>query len=144
MRVVLATPPISILTSRARELIPKTVPLAHSINTTGYAGMVMAGIIKKDLRLMGKGLVDPIIEPVRATLIPNYYRVKQAALDAGAFGCSISGAGPTVFAIADADSDLRNIGKSMADSFNLREPINVRIGLPNNEGAKILARSYLF
>lgn len=144
MRVVLATPPISILTSKAREIIPKTVPLQHSIHTTGYAGLVMAGIVKQDLRLMGKGLVDPIIEPHRAKLIPNYFAVKQAALDAGAFGCSISGAGPTVFAIADADSDLRSIGKSMAEAFNLREPINVRIGLPNNEGAKILARSYLF
>lgn len=144
LRVVLAIPPISILTADARRLIPQNIPLTSSITTTGYAGLVMAGIVKKDLKLMGQGVVDPIIEPVRAKLIPNFYKVKQAALDSGSYGCSISGAGPTVFAIADQDSDLRSIGKAMAEAFDSRDPITVRIGLPNNEGAKILARSYEF
>ncbi|OLS26436.1 MAG: Homoserine kinase [Candidatus Heimdallarchaeota archaeon LC_3] len=144
LRVVLAIPPISILTADARRILPKTISLAKSITTTGYAGLVMAGIIKKDLKLMGKGIFDPVIEPVRAKLIPNFYKVKKAALEAGAYGCSISGAGPTVFAISDTDSDLRTIGKAMAEAFGLDQPITVRIGLPNNEGAKILARSYEF
>ncbi|MHA1236415.1 MAG: homoserine kinase [Candidatus Hodarchaeales archaeon] len=144
LRVILATPPISILTADARRIIPKEIPLQHSIHSTGYAGLVMAGIIKKDLKLMGKGIVDTIIEPVRADLIPHFYKVKQAALDAGAYGCSISGAGPTVFAIADEDSDLKNIGKAMAEAFEMHKQVTVRIGLPNNDGAKVLARSYHF
>ncbi len=144
LRIILATPPISILTADARRIIPKKIPLQHSIHSTGYAGLVMAGIIKKDLKLMGKGVVDNIIEPVRAPLIPHFYDVKQAALDAGAYGCSISGAGPTVFAIADEDSNLKNIGKAMAEAFKMHKQVTVRIGLPNNDGAKVLARSFHF
>ncbi|MHA1975895.1 MAG: homoserine kinase [Candidatus Hodarchaeales archaeon] len=144
LRVVLATPPISILTADARRIIPKEIPLQHSIHSTGYAGLVMAGIIKKDLKLMGQGIVDPIIEPVRAGLIPHFYKVKQAALDSGAYGCSISGAGPTVFAISDENSDLKNIGKAMAEAFEMHKQVTVRIGLPNNDGAKVLARSFHF
>jgi homoserine kinase len=144
LRVVLATPPISILTKDAREIIPKTVTLEQNVRSTGYAGLVMAGIVQNDLKLMGQGIIDDIIEPKRASLIPNFYDVKKAALEAGAYGCSISGAGPTLFAISDSDSDLRSIGKAMAEAFNLPEPVTIRIGLPNNEGAKFVARSYEF
>lgn len=149
LRVVLATPPISILTSEARRGIPKQIPFHHSVKSIGYAGLVIAGIVKKDLKLMGQGLIDPIIEPIRAKMMidegADFYAVKKAALNAGAFGCSISGAGPTVFAIADQNSNLRQIGKAMAEAFgDFPDPIIVRIGLPNNNGAKILARSYEF
>ena len=105
----------------------------------------MAGVVQNDLKLMGQGIIfDDIIEPKRASLIPNFYRVKQAAMDAGAYGCSISGAGPTVFAISDADSDVRSIGKAMAEAFNMPDPVTIRIGLPNNEGAKLVSRRYEF
>jgi homoserine kinase len=52
-----------------------------------------------DGALLRRSLDDHYAEPRRASLIPHFYDVKQAALDAGAFGCSISGSGPTVFAI---------------------------------------------
>ena len=104
----------------------------------------MAGIVQNNLKLMGQGIMDDIIEPKRAVLIPNFYKVKQAAVDAGAYACSISGAGPTLFAISDADSDLRSIGKAMAEAFNMTEPVTIRIGLPNNEGAKLVSRRYEF
>ena len=144
MRVVLATPPISILTKSAREIIPKTVSLEQNIRSTGYAGLVMAGIVQDNLKLMGQGIMDDIIEPKRAELIPNFQKVKQAALDSGAYGCSISGAGPTVFAISDSDSDVRAIGKAMAEAFDFDKPVTIRIGLPNNEGAKLVSRRYEF
>ena len=144
MRVVLATPPISILTKTAREIIPRSVSLEQNIRSTGYAGLVMAGIVQNNLKLMGQGIMDDIIEPKRAELIPNFQKVKKAALDSGAYGCSISGAGPTVFAISDADSDVRAIGKAMAEAFNFDKPVTIRIGLPNNEGAKLVSRRYEF
>ena len=144
LRVVLATPPISILTKVAREIIPKTVSLEQNIRSTGYAGLVMAGIVQNNLKLMGQGVIDDIIEPKRASVFPNFYGVKKTAVEAGAYACSISGAGPTLFAISDADSDLRSIGKAMAEAFNLIEPVTIRIGLPNNEGAKFVSRRYEF
>jgi homoserine kinase len=53
-----------------------------------------------DGALLRRSLDDRYAEPRRATLIPRFHEMKQAALAAGAFGCSISGSGPTLFAIA--------------------------------------------
>ena len=54
-------------------------------------------------RLLRGAVDDRIAEPARAPLIPAFHDVKRAALDAGALGCSISGGGPSVFALADSD-----------------------------------------
>src|SRR5204863_9238381 len=66
-----------------------------------------------DGALARRTLDDLYAEPRRASLIPNFARIKRAALDAGAFGCSISGSGPTIFALADPASAER-IAEAMA------------------------------
>ena len=144
MRVILATPPVSVLTADARKLVPKEVPLEHSVITTGYAGLAIAGIVKRDLRLFGRGIVDPIVTPCRKVLIPNYDAVVAAATGAGAFGCSISGSGPTVFAVCDNNMDLKAVARGMAEAFGCDDPVTVRVALPNNEGAKVTSRDYKF
>ena len=70
-----------------------TTALAHAFATA-------------DASLIRRALDDRYAEPVRADLIPNFRDVKRAALDAGALGCSISGSGPTIFAIT-TDNDAR-------------------------------------
>jgi homoserine kinase len=66
-----------------------------------------------DLALLGRALDDRIAEPARAPLLPGFLAAKAAALSAGAFGCSISGSGPTAFAFA-AD---RNTGERIANAM---------------------------
>lgn len=103
--IALVTPDVRIRTKEARALLPDHTERATWIqqmaNTTALAHAFAVG----DGALLGRALDDRYAEPLRATLIPNFHEMKQAALDAGAFGCSISGSGPTLFAIApDAET----------------------------------------
>ena len=70
-----------------------------------------------DGALLRRSLDDHYAEPRRASLIPHFYDVKHAALDAGAYGCSISGSGPTVFAIT-AKADVARIAAAMQEAFD--------------------------
>jgi homoserine kinase len=83
-----------------------------------------------------------VAEPLRAQLIPGFYDVKKAALAAGALGCSISGSGPSIFAIAPSMQKARIIGTRMAKTFRLMANIesNVHISRTNRIGARIAWR----
>src|ERR1051326_4047665 len=76
-----------------------------------------AGLIAGNLDLVGKCIEDVIVEPARARLIRGFGDVKTAALKAGAFGCSISGSGPSIFAVAPSMRAAKKIGLAMASAF---------------------------
>uniref|UniRef100_A0A7C3F0I0 Homoserine kinase n=1 Tax=Candidatus Methanomethylicus mesodigestus TaxID=1867258 RepID=A0A7C3F0I0_9CREN len=104
-------------TKLAREVLPREVPLSKLIAQMSAFASLIAGITNKDLKLLGSGISrDVIIEPARSVLIPGFKDVKEAALSNGAYGCSISGAGPSIFAIAPEGEGVR-IGKAMKDAF---------------------------
>jgi len=73
--------------------------------------------MKADYDLISRSMVDVIIEPVRSILIPEFKDVKQAAISNGALGCSISGAGPSMFALSRGIENARNAGKAMQERF---------------------------
>jgi homoserine kinase len=103
IRCVLVHPHMVLATKDARKILKPTVSLSDVIWQTANLAGFLAGCFTNDLRLIGESLEDVIIEPQRRVLIPGFDAVKQAAKDAGALGCSISGAGPTVFAWLPAD-----------------------------------------
>jgi homoserine kinase len=85
-------------------------------------------------------MVDVIIEPVRAILIPEFNEVKQAAIEAGALGCSISGAGPSMFALSKSEAEAQRIGEAMKQAFLNAEIASLsHVSSINYEGPKILA-----
>lgn len=88
-------------TEHARAVLPDTVPLGKIATNVGGAASIVAGIVSEDIGLIGKGMVDAIVEPERARLVPGYAQVRQAALKSGAEGAAISGAGPSVIAVVD-------------------------------------------
>ena len=91
----------------ARKILNPDVSLSDVIWQTANLAGFLAGCFTNDLRLIGESLNDVIIEPQRRVLIPGFDAVKQAAMAAGALGCSISGAGPTVFAWLPTDKAER-------------------------------------
>lgn len=98
IRCVLVRPRLRLDTRRARQVLPDQIPLeAHVRQAANLAG-VIAGCHTGDLELIGRSLGDILIEPLRESLIPGFQAVKAAALETGALGGSISGAGPSVFA----------------------------------------------
>jgi homoserine kinase len=73
--------------------------------------------MKKDPKLIGNSIKDVIVEPARQHMIPGYQKVKQNAIKAGAYGVTISGAGPSVIAFSKNSMDLKKISNAMSKGF---------------------------
>ncbi len=103
IRAVLVHPHMFLSTREARGVLSKQVTLSDLVwQCANLAGFISA-CYTDDLDMMRDAFEDVVIEPQRARLIPGFAAVKQAAVDGGALGCSISGAGPTVFAWCEAE-----------------------------------------
>ena len=115
--VALVTPNVRIETRAARALLPETWPrsmwVQQMANTTALAHAFAIG----DGELLKRALDDRYAEPLRANLIPRFHDVKRAAVLGGAFGCSISGSGPTVFAIAEDEATAIVCATAMQHAF---------------------------
>lgn len=99
LKVVLLLPYISLLTKDSRNILRKEVDMEKHIRQTANMGAFVAGLYELDFQLIRNALNDVIIEEQRAHLIPQFYKFKKTALEMGALGCSISGAGPSIFAL---------------------------------------------
>jgi len=93
-------PDIVIKTIEARKILDKTFELKAGIAQAGNAAGLVAGLLTKDISLIGRSIIDQFAEPKRATLIPCYDEIRVAALNAGAINCNISGSGPSMFAFS--------------------------------------------
>ena len=98
IRAVVVHPHMFLSTRRARSILRGSVPLKDFVWQTAHLAGFISACYTDDLDLLRESFEDVVIEPQRAALIPGFAAVRQAAIAAGALGCSISGAGPTVFA----------------------------------------------
>lgn len=137
--IVVATPQFALLTARSRRALPKRVPLAAMVANLSRACAIVAAVAKGDANLFGRSVVDLVVEPRRAPLIPGFLAVKRAALNAGALGCSISGAGSSVFAVTDDKAIADTIGEAMRRAFaRTRLESVITITTIDPHGARIL------
>ncbi len=120
LRMCIAVPKIIVpkkKTKVSRGVIPKNVNLNDSVSNLSNAALIVVGFMKKDSVLIGKSIVDLIVEPARQHMIPGFMKVKFNALKAGALGVTISGAGPSVIAFSKKSSDLNKISLAMTKGF---------------------------
>lgn len=117
LRIVLALPAMELQTRQARAVLPDRVELATALHQAAQVGAIVAACASGDLALLGRAIDDRIAEPARAALLPGFRVAKDAALGAGALGCSISGAGPTAFAFAASDVDGDRIAEAMTRAY---------------------------
>ena len=94
---VLVHPDAILETRRAREALKGDYTLSEFVAQSANLALVLAGCHAGDAQLVRAGLKDVLVEPRRSPLIVGFDAAKQAALQAGALGASISGAGPSVF-----------------------------------------------
>ncbi|HZX81129.1 MAG TPA: homoserine kinase [Lysobacter sp.] len=85
-------------TRRSREVLRDPYPLSTVVRHGAHLALFVTGLERGDPELIREGLHDVLAEPRRAELIPGFAAVKQAAMERGAIGASLSGAGPSVFA----------------------------------------------
>jgi len=104
-------------TQVSRSVLPKQVKLLDHICNLSNAAVMTAGFMKQDILMIGSSVRDIIVEPARQHLIPGFIQVKENALQAGALGFTISGAGPSVIAFASKPSNVKKIRTAMEARF---------------------------
>jgi homoserine kinase len=109
-------PNIDIRTEIARKILPNEITLAQMVTHTGNAAGLIAGLLQGDLALISRALKDVVVEPTRSSLIPGFGDIKSSAMAAGALGCSISGSGPSIFALSSDVDKAHVIGQAMQNA----------------------------
>lgn len=114
---VVVHPHFVLETRRAREALRAPYAIGDFVPQSEHLALVLAGCFSGDLALIRAGLKDVLVEPRRAALIPGFAQVKEAALQAGALGASISGAGPSVFGWFEQRDAAARAGEAMRAAF---------------------------
>ncbi|MFN8579990.1 MAG: homoserine kinase [Gemmatimonadaceae bacterium] len=144
LHIVLAYPRQRLRTAEARAVLPASVPRSTALHQAAQVAGIVAALFADDLPLLGRSIDDRIAEPARVALLPGFAEAKDAALAAGALGASISGAGPTAFAIAATADIAERVAAAMtgayrahgmdADAWVTRPGPGARIVDPRDEG----------
>lgn len=100
-------------TKEARAILRPDVPLKDMVQQAANLGSFVVGMNNGDLDLIHRSLEDVVIEPQRKHLIPHFDKIKETALQLGALGCSISGAGPAIFALCQEKTQAHEIATAM-------------------------------
>jgi homoserine kinase len=115
--VTVATPSMELSTRDARAVLPADVPLESLVRNTAQIAALVSACYSGDLGLLARSITDAVATPARAPLIPGCARVIEAALDAGALGSSISGAGPSIFALCRSERSAAEVATAMVGAF---------------------------
>lgn len=134
---VVLHPHIEVKTADARAVLQPMIPMKDAITQWGNLGGLIAGLYTNDYNLIGRSLNDVIVEPARKHLIPNFDEVKNTALQNGALGSGISGAGPSIFALCKGQEIAEKVAFAMSESYqNTGIEFDMHISKINPDGVK--------
>jgi homoserine kinase len=141
LTAVVVHPHLEIETARARTLLGTSVPLADAVRQWANLGALVHGLHTGDFALIGRALEDAIAEPRRAPLVPGLAAIKAAAMAAGALGCSLSGSGPSLFALCASSEVAPGVGQAMAEAVGreIGEAPEVYVSRVAPQGARIVS-----
>lgn len=117
IRCVLVRPHLRLDTKDARAVLPPAISLALHVEQAGNLAGFIHGCFTGDLELIRRSFQDVIVEPHRERLIPGFPAARDAAMEAGALGCSISGAGPSVFAWCAGEPAAGEVKAALTGAF---------------------------
>lgn len=137
---VLVHPKLVVETKAARGVLKTDVSLKSMVEQTANLAGFLAACYRGDVALLKRSLSDVVIEPQRAHLITGFDDLKDCAMKAGAIGCTIAGAGPSVFAWVVGREGAESVEKEMIGAF-ARAGIESKSWLMPlvNPGAKVVA-----
>jgi homoserine kinase len=143
LHLVFAIPKLNVpakKTELARKLLPEKVLLGDVIRNLSNASTIVAGFLSKDVNMIARGVEDFIVEPARKHLIPCFDNVRANALAAGALAVTISGAGPSMVAIAPEIDKLEIIANSMSTGFKQCDLTCTTVRCSPSQGARIVSK----
>lgn len=118
LSVAVVHPEVEVRTEDARRLLGDRISLAQGVSQWGNTAGFVEALHRGDFALLGRTVRDAVAEPVRAPLVPGFERVRDAALEAGAVACSLSGSGPSMFALAEGVEVARAVADRMQAAFS--------------------------
>ncbi len=134
-------PQIEIKTEDSRSILPSKVELSIAVKQWANLGSLIHALHTNDYLLFSESLTDYIVEPHRSKLIPDFKKVKENAIKAGALGCGISGSGPSIFTFSKNAQIAENVANTMNKVYIENGiPYQTYISKINNEGIKILKK----
>tara|TARA_R110002073_G_scaffold72537_1_gene177204 strand:- start:183881 stop:184810 length:930 start_codon:yes stop_codon:yes gene_type:complete len=132
-------PQIEVKTEDARNVLRPEVPLKDAITQWANVGGLVSGLFTDDYDLIGRSLVDVVVEPARKHLIPHFDEVKNAAIKHGALGAGISGSGPTIFALSKGRDTALKVAAAMNEIYSKTTiDFEIHTSRINTQGIKIL------
>jgi homoserine kinase len=141
LTAVVVHPDLEIETAKARALLGDSVPLGDAVKQWANLGAFVHALHTSDFDLLSRSLEDTIAEPRRAPLVPGLALIKRAAEAAGALGCSLSGSGPSLFALCRGDETAARVAEAMTAAVRTHiggEP-DTYISRISGQGARILS-----
>jgi homoserine kinase len=140
--VVVARPDQQLRTVEARRVLPAEIPRAVALHQAAQVGAMVAALASNDYGLLGRAIDDRIAEPVRMFLLPGFREAKAAAMDAGALGSSISGSGPTAFALVRGAEAGARVAAAMSAAYAASgQRSEVRVAKIDRAGARLIRRN---
>jgi homoserine kinase len=106
-------PDVDVPTREARQIIRNKILMKDAVTQWGNIAGLVSGLFMGDIDLMGRSMQDVLVEPVRSMLIPDFYRMREIAMNCDAVSFGISGSGPSVFAFARNEDTARNITQKL-------------------------------
>ena len=141
LTAVVIHPDLEIETAMARALLGNTVSLHDAVQQWANLGAFVHALHTSDFDLLSRSLTDTIAEPRRAPLVPGLALIKRAAADAGALGSSLSGSGPSLFALCRGDETAARVAAAMTTAVKTHiggEP-QVYISRISGQGARVVS-----
>jgi homoserine kinase len=138
--VVVIRPNQRLRTADARAVLPAEISRRVALHQAAQVGAIIAALACADYELLGRAIDDRIAEPARAALLPGFREAKQAALAAGALGCSISGSGPSAFALVRGRGVGAEVSRAMAAAYaTCGQSTEVRVAGIDRAGARVVS-----
>lgn len=108
---------ITVCTAAARDILPKQVSMANTLQFGRQLAVFTDALYRKDEKLAAAMMLDVIAEPYRKSLLPEFDKSRAFAEQHGALAFGISGSGPTVFAVCNKIEDANIINQWLAKNY---------------------------
>jgi homoserine kinase len=132
-------PDVDVPTREARQIIRNKILMKDAVTQWGNIAGLVSGLFMQDIDLIGRSMQDVLVEPVRSMLIPDFYQMRELAMNLGAVSFGISGSGPSVFAFTRDEATARSITQKLQQHLTgLGIGSNQYVSTINETGPRVL------
>ena len=132
-------PDVDVPTREARQIIRTKILMKDAVTQWGNIAGLVSGLFMNDIDLVGRSMKDILVEPVRSMLIPDFYKMREMAMELGAVSFGISGSGPSVFSFTKDEETAKKITQSLQKHlFGLQIGSQAYVSTINDKGPRVI------